>query len=165
MIVPNCLRVDPDGPVAAGRLEFSGLGEEIYMSIQAVKLAIPVWVFLIVGMVGYPVLGGHEKIGPGEADAARDKAALIALDQMNLRDATDMAEKAVSGTALQVSCEIQPGLGMPTEGKDLQADSTVGQSHASRRLVYQVCCFAKEKLQTVRIDGLTKKVIDVREHK
>lgn len=73
---------------------------------------------------------------------------------MNLRDATDLAEREISGTALQVRCEIQPGLGMPTE-----------VSQASRRLVYQVCCFAKEKVHTVRIDGLTKKVIDVREHR
>lgn len=135
------------------------------MSIQAVRLAIPVWVLLIVGMVGFPVLGGHEKPRPGDADEAREKAALIVLGQLNLRDATDLAEKSVSGTALQVSCEIQPGLGMPADDKDLSADSTVGQSQASRRLVYQVYCFAKEKLQTVRIDGLTKKVIDVREHR
>lgn len=101
-----------------------------------------------------------------DIERARAKAELIKQGQLGLRDATAVAEKHVKGTALETTCEIQPGTASglqperpaPQPPRGPAAQVSTGED----RLIYRVSCFAGDRVQTVRVDGLTKKIIDVR---
>ncbi len=132
-------------------------------------------------LVGLPALAQHVGNPAPSVDLnrAKERAALIQQGQMNLRDATALAEKHAKGTALEAVCEIQsgesprPAQPMKPEhpGGVRMQEPTAPQKPATppgqkelpdaKRLIYQVSCFANEKLVTVRIDGLTKKVLDM----
>lgn len=96
---------------------------------------------------------------------AKRMAELIKEGQLNLRDATQIAEKHVKGVALQVNCVLQPAgverapAGTERGTRDQPLEEQKDRS-AGDRLVYSVSCFADERLQTVRVDGQTKRVID-----
>jgi hypothetical protein len=111
---------------------------------------------------------------------AKEMAHLIRQGQLNLRDATAIAEKQSSGTALEVVCRIEPTTPLtprmgqtgkpgatrqPGEAKKPVQAAKAGANRekedtAGRRLVYEVSCLANGKLQTLRVDGLTKKVLE-----
>jgi hypothetical protein len=126
-----------------------------------------------------------------EVNRAKEMADLIKQGQLTLRDATDLAEKHVKGTALEAACEIKTGemkAGSPAPkdrpmpptppgGGDAVQDPKPGdppdpmerkpgemERAGGKRLIYEVRCFANEKIQVAQVDGMTKKVIDVKEH-
>jgi hypothetical protein len=113
--------------------------------------------------------------GGGKADdlsRAKKMAELITTGQLNLRDATALAEKHVKGVALGAECEVVIGDAAPPRGQgggpqdsDPQRDPGGEgiQPSAGERIEYQICCFSDGKIQSVRIDGLSKKVVDVKE--
>lgn len=138
------------------------------MSRTVLRWGVPSLVLLgSLGLAGWPALaqyGGQPSAG--ELDRAKEMAALIEQGQMNLRDATAMAEKHCKGTALEARCTIEgaepqpqpvPAPGEPDRprGPSLQKAQPEG-----KRLVYEVSCFVKDQLQTVQVDGLSKKVLD-----
>ena len=79
---------------------------------------------------------------------AREMVELIQRGQLNLKDATAIAEKRVGGTSLKVTCGIE------------SSDKT--DAMAVKRLLYEVTCFAEDKIEIVRVDGLTRDVVDVK---
>ncbi len=114
---------------------------------------------------------------------AKEMAALIEQGQMNLRDATTLAEKHVKGMALEVTCAVEPtepqlpSSTPPRMGEQPQpaperppGERPPGGPYAqkekpgTRRLVYTVSCFAKDQVQSIQVDGLTKKVIETPTH-
>ena len=117
--------------------------------------------------------------GSGNLNDAKEKAKLIEQGQMNLRDAAAMAEQHVKGMALEISSRIdqavpgprgrEPTDNLQQEPPTGPKDSPVlppatGQDETNKRLVYQVSCFAQDRVQNVMVDGLAKKVIeDVKE--
>lgn len=111
---------------------------------------------------------GEPKQGSSDLDRAKEMAQLIEEGQLTLRDACVMAEKHCKGTALEVRSTIQPGAtaqpgaprGEPTPGARAEDEDRSDQKDPKgRRLVYQVNCFAKDKLEIVRVDALERKVI------
>lgn len=106
-------------------------------------------------LIGLPVLAEQDAKHTGDLVRAKEMAAMIAQGQLNLRDATEIAERHVKGTALEAACSIQTIAGerrsQPPSEKELPS---------GRRLVYEVSCFAKDRVQPIRVDGLTKRVIE-----
>ena len=144
-----------------------------------VQLAVPAVLGLAaLGLVGLPVLAQQTGKPPiVDVNHAKQMAALIEQGQMNLRDATVLAEKHVKGTALEAACRIESAEPPPSPSPSPQPPTPPGEpgrpgaysaqrdQPAGPRLMYEVSCFAKDKLQTVRIDGLTKQVVNVLEQK
>lgn len=93
--------------------------------------------------------------GTDDVNRAKQMARLAEHGQFNLRDATAVAEKHVTGTALEATCGVRPG-GPPGEAE---------QQATGKRLVHAICCFAGGKIQAAQVDGVDKKVIDVQERK
>ena len=83
-------------------------------------------------------------------------ADLIAQGQLSLRAATEIAEKHSKGVALEVRCDLQGTPGERAGNPEPQRTPS-----ASDRLVYSVSCFAKERVETIRVDGQTKKVMEM----
>lgn len=137
-----------------------------------------------------PKLEPPSKQQSGEVGRAKEMADLIKQGQLNLRDATELAEKHTKGTALEASCEIKAGemkAGSPTPkerpmpptppgGGDAVQDPKPGEPPdpmerkpgemeraGGKRLIYEIRCFANDKIQVAQVDGMTKKVIDVKE--
>ncbi len=108
---------------------------------------------------------------------AREMAQLVMGGQLNLRDATALAEKHVKGTALDVSARIEAGTVEPAaetpHGPAADAQDNAPQQPpggkpdqtGGERIIYEICCFAENKIQEVTIDGLSRKVVNVRESK
>jgi hypothetical protein len=97
---------------------------------------------------------------PDDVNRAKEIAELIAKGQMNLPDATAMAEKHHQGTAVQVRCDVALGAshsGLANEQKERSSANKKGTTGA--RLVYDVSCFAKDRLEIVRVDGFAKRVM------
>lgn len=88
---------------------------------------------------------------------AKEITALIEQGQMNLRAATEMAEKHAKGIAFEARCEVQS---RATGDLDRGGPAPATEMKADRRVVYEVACFAKDHLETVRVDGAAKKVLD-----
>jgi len=152
---------------------------------RLIKWGLPTLVILVpLALVGLPTLAqdygqqpGKHQPGPVNVDVERAKemAALIQQGQLNLRDASAMAEKHCKGTALEAKCEIQrgeprqqpkpPEQPKPRGPSAQEKDKMQKEPSTGNRLLYEVSCFAQDKLVTVRIDGLTKAVIDVMDHK
>jgi hypothetical protein len=129
-------------------------------------------------LVGLPASAQQTgKPPPVDVSQAKQMATLTEQGQMNLRDATALAEKHVKGTALEAACRVEIGEPPPSPNPAPQPPTPPGEPGRSgpysaqkeqpggQRLIYDVSCFAKDKLQTVRVDGLTKRVIDVLEQK
>lgn len=97
---------------------------------------------------------------------ARELAELIEQGQLNLRDATALAEKHVKGTALEATCDIRLGMVSPEKPAQKpggpQAEDT---RRSGKRLIYEISCFAEDKIMSVRVDGLQRKVVDATESK
>jgi hypothetical protein len=116
--------------------------------------------------LGLPVVTQHAgRPQTGDVNKARQIAALVAQGQMNLRDATDLAEKHVRGTAIEAAGDVVPPLLPPLDPEMRDAPNTTSRKSpaAGKRLVYEVRCFARDRVQTVRVDGASRKVIDVQE--
>jgi hypothetical protein len=96
----------------------------------------------------------------GDLVRAKEMAALIEQGQLSLRIAAEMAEKHVKGTALEARCDMQSGSSESAERERSGNPSAEKDRPPEKRLVYTVSCFANDKIQTVRVDGLTKKVIE-----
>lgn len=134
---------------------------------RVTRWAIPALVALVPLGWGLSALAQRAGEQPAaDVNRAKEMTELIEQGQLNLRDAAAVAERHVKGPALEVMCSIeaggiepsdQPKSGAPGEGDPEQV--------AGKRLVYEVCCFADEKIQAVRVDGLTRKVVDVKERK
>lgn len=122
--------------------------------------------------IAWPVLAQQHD----DVQRAKEMAQLIAAGQLNLRDATALAERHVKGTALEAMCNVQGGgptkpeeggkPGKPDKGDKPgkpggPADES-GQEIAGKRLIYEITCFADERIQTVRVDGQAKRVIDAK---
>lgn len=120
----------------------------------------------------------NQPASKADMDDAREMAQLMQHGQLNLRDATSLAEKHVKGTALSARCEIQRESPTRAESKHPGGPSANSQDKPERRasekqekaagatgnrLVYSIACFANDKVQTVIVDGQAKKVIDVAE--
>ena len=121
--------------------------------------------------VGWPVLAQQPCKPPlGEVNRAKEMAALIEQGQLNLRDATAIAEKHVHGVALQAACNIEGAepapvpKAPPLEPERPRGPSVQKEPSDGKRLIYEISCFAKDRLELVRVDGLTKTVLDA-EHK
>lgn len=97
-----------------------------------------------------------------ELNQAKDMAALIQDGQLNLRDATAIAEKHLHGTALQVKCEMEMSSSdAMNHGKSYGAEAKK-EGSSQTRLLYEVSCFTKDKVETVYVDGRSKKVLENR---
>ena len=123
-----------------------------------------------VGLVGLTAVAQPSgKRQAPEVNRAKEMATLIEQGQLNLRAATELAEKHVKGTALEVKCEFQSGptgefdhgdKANPRPEKEPSAGK--GLPPGGARLIYQVTCFAKDKLQLVSVDALGKTIIEDR---
>jgi hypothetical protein len=100
---------------------------------------------------------------PNDVNQAKQMTELIQQGQLSLRDATTVAEKHSKGTALEASVELQAGQVQPERPDARPGGPTGDQASAGARLIYEVTCFADNKLQVVRVDGLEKKVIGAKE--
>ncbi len=141
------------------------------MSYLKSRLGIAALVALIpLSLVGLPALAQHAgKMAGGDlqANQAKEMAALIQQGQLNLRDATALAERHVNGTALEAVCTIENGAPQLTPAEPKKPGGPSAQERpmpptaqsGGKRLVYEVSCFANDKLQTVRVDGMTKQVM------
>lgn len=126
--------------------------------------------------------------GRVNVDQAKQIASLIEQGQLSLADATRMAERHASGIALTVNCSIEPATatpGQPRPGTGGQEGAREGQQPGQpgqpgrtgqtdkpgqpgaqpaggQRLVYTVTVFNQEdeRVQTVRVDGKDKKVME-----
>jgi hypothetical protein len=154
--------------------------KESKMTRLAKRCAVPALVGAVLfGVVGLPAIAQHaDKTPAADVNRAKDMAALIEQGQLNLRNATAVAEKHVEGTALVVVCTIQPAEpqmrpGAPQPPTDEQPGperpAVAPPRHGpfaqsaqvgARRLVYSVSCFAHDEIVTVHVDGLTKQVIE-----
>lgn len=97
-----------------------------------------------------------------EVNRAKEIAFLIAQGQLNLRAATELAEKYVKGTALEAKCDFQPDASEEPDCGDMANPQANDDQYAGQRLIYEVYCFANDKLQVVRVDALDKTVIESR---
>jgi hypothetical protein len=91
----------------------------------------------------------------GNVDEARQLTMLMKQGQLNLRDATEIAERHLKGTALEAVANLQPAGRPGAENPDAQRGQLAGN-----KLVYTISLFASEEVKTIRVDGLTKKVIE-----
>lgn len=107
-------------------------------------------------LVGVQAWSNPETHDTNRNDRAKHMAELIKQGQLNLSQATEIAEKHTNGVALEARCNLEP-VTADRENETPQRDPSAGD-----RLVYSVECFAKEKLSTVRVDGMSKKVIEGR---
>jgi len=82
---------------------------------------------------------------------AKNVVKLIHEGQLSLKDATRIAEEHVDGDALTATCTVWPTKGEQAERGDAQP--------AGEHLIFEITCFAKDKVQTVKVDGLTKKIV------
>lgn len=103
---------------------------------------------------------------------AKEIAALIGRGQLKLQDAGQLAERYAKGVPIDIRCEIEPAApltvrsGATAEPPQVQPPlQPRPEPSAERRLIYHVSCFAQDKIQIVRVDGLGKKVIDAFERK
>ncbi len=95
-----------------------------------------------------------------ELNHAKEMAALIKEGQLNLRDATEIAEKHSKGTALEAKCAAQSAQpGNPNRDVSAKPPEENGDTEG-KHLIYEVSCFAGDKLKTIKVDGRTKKVIE-----
>jgi hypothetical protein len=157
-------------------------------------LTIAAATLIVVGLTGLPVgiqsasaqqsdAGPRSGAAANDVNHAKEMASLVAQGQLNLRDATAIAERHVKGTALEASCQIRTTAAQPPrgdrpkpqpeprgpsadDGQQRERQDAGGQTQGDagvKRLVYEVCCFAADKIQVVTVDGLTKGVVEVKE--
>jgi hypothetical protein len=150
------------------------------MARLLVRWAVPALVGLAcVGLVGLPAIAqSGDKPTTPDVSRAKEMAALIEQGQLNLRDATALAEKHAKGTALDVSCTLEPAGPQPLPGAPIMppgeqsgpdrpkgGPSVQIERSGANRLIYTVSCFAKDQVTTIRVDGLAKKVVESPAHK
>jgi hypothetical protein len=108
---------------------------------------------------------------------AKEMAELVQKGQLSLREATTIAEEHVKGTALEGSCDISTTMTPPAKPaepkkpdaveppKPPEPDQGKGAKNQTgeKRLMYEITCFERDRLQVVKVDGMTKKVVDVKD--
>lgn len=109
---------------------------------------------------------------PDDPQQVRQVVDLIAQGQLNLPAAVEVAEKHVKGTAYNACADIEthptPSPGKPghqpgASSGPSPSSQEEGSPSAQRKLIYTVRCFAENRMLDVRVDGLTKKVLDIKE--
>jgi hypothetical protein len=103
--------------------------------------------------------------GSPDVNNAKQMVSLIEQGQLNLADATKIAEKHIKGTALAVNAGIQQGERNPQNPAEREKPGGPGagageEKSYSMRVVYDITCFANDKVEMVQVDALTKKVIE-----
>ncbi|MBI5866618.1 MAG: hypothetical protein HZB38_19295 [Planctomycetes bacterium] len=121
----------------------------------------------VIVLFALPALG--ERLAPpGGDDAAKARTIvqLIQQGQAGLAEACGIAEADVHGKALRAECEIMqgkletaPSAKPPEKGPQEPKKPDAAAQH----LMYDICCYANDTLLVVRVDGLTKKVVNVKE--
>jgi hypothetical protein len=126
---------------------------------RVTRWAVPALLALIPFGVALPVLA--QAAAGGGDNRAKEIATMIEGGQLNLADATQLAERHAKGIALRADCQLVPAPQAPAAGANRGASADQAQP-AENRLVYTITCFVKdqEQVQTVRVDGRTKKVIE-----
>lgn len=131
-------------------------------SQRIAKLAVPMIVGIVSLAIMLPVMADRNSDRETQnVDVAKRKVALIQQGQLNLMDATKLAEKHSKGTALSGGCEIQSS--EPTATEEAPGGQAADAKQAeNERLIYNITCLTKdqEEVQPVLIDGLTKKVVE-----
>jgi hypothetical protein len=136
---------------------------------RSVRLIASTLVLVACG-VAYPALAQRagqdaDDKKPDARAMAKEMAQLIQQGQLNLRDATALAEQHVKGVGLEATCDIQPGLLQPERDSKrgpAAQDTDQRAAQQGKRLVYEITCFANDKIMVVHVDGLGKKVIDAK---
>ncbi len=111
--------------------------------------------------IALPVLA--QRSAGADVERARDIAQLVQQGQLNLRDATALAERHIKGIALEATCTVQAGPEMrpaPGQNRGPQVQEGAQRGQASKRVIYSLTCFAEDKLHVVRVDALAKKVME-----
>lgn len=114
----------------------------------------------------WPVLAqSRGEVSERDAGRHREVARLIESGQCALAEAIALAEKHTSGRAIESSAEVMPiSAGGGSAGQPQPDAAHSGAGGATSRVVHTLTCVAGEKVVSVRVDGLNKKVIDSREH-
>lgn len=100
--------------------------------------------------------GGRES---DDVNHAKEIVALIKQGQLALTDATEIAEKHIKGNALSATCEVRSS-GSSARGTEKRGHPSAAERQpAGKRLVYDITCFAKEKVHVVQVDGLSREVV------
>lgn len=116
-----------------------------------------------VGLVAWPVLA----LGGDDAGQAREIVKLIEQGQLALPQAVELAEKHSRGRAIGVSCNLQrAAAGDEKKPADEKKPGGPSQDAAmTSRVMYTINCFAKDKVQSITVDGLSKQVTDGKQPK
>jgi hypothetical protein len=124
------------------------------------RWTVPLLVALVPLGIVLPTMAQRGDAQPRETNHAKEMVMLIQQGQLNLADATRLAEKHAKGTALGASCELRSDAAPGREPGGAGGPSEDQAQSGAKRLIYNITCFANDKLQTVQVDGLTKKVIE-----
>jgi hypothetical protein len=137
------------------------------------RWTLPITGALVLLVVALPGLAQRPAGRSTDAVRAKEMAQLIEQGQLNLRDAAAMAEKHVKGIALEATCDIQPGApspgerGQPEKPTADKPGAPTGQEQpketkaaGGKRLLYEIDCFANDRVHTVQVDALAKKVVE-----
>lgn len=134
---------------------------------RVTRWAVPALVALVPLAMCMPALAQRAGGSPDNVNQAKAIVALIEQGQLNLADATKLAEQHVKGNALSATCEIKPGAAMPGADKPgadkkehPRGPSARDGQPTGQHLIYQITCFAKDKVEVVQVDGRTRKVIE-----
>jgi len=97
----------------------------------------------------------------GEVNRAKEIAALIEKGQLPLRAAAEIAEKHLKGTALEARAEIRTSVEPdPKRPHSSTPSGATGTNAAAMRIIYEVSCFSGDKVEKVRVDAVTRKVVE-----
>ncbi|MCG3131277.1 MAG: hypothetical protein FLDDKLPJ_02067 [Phycisphaerae bacterium] len=113
-----------------------------------------------------------KEMPPDDPQQVRQVVDLISQGQLNLPAAIELAEKHVKGTAYNASADIEthpaaapgkPGNRPDASSGPSPSSQDEGSPSAQRKLIYTVRCFAENRMLDVRVDGMAKKVLDIKE--
>ncbi|HMQ15853.1 MAG TPA: hypothetical protein PKC49_07760 [Phycisphaerae bacterium] len=124
------------------------------------RWTVPLLVALVPLGIVLPTMAQRADAQPRETNHAKEMVMLIQQGQLNLADATRLAEKHAKGTALGASSELRSDAAPGREPGGGGGPAEDQAQSGAKRLIYNITCFANDKLQAVQVDGLTKKVIE-----
>lgn len=128
---------------------------------RVTRITVPALSALVAAAFILPSLAQRpDKRPPDRVDQAKEKVALIKQGQLDLTEATKLAENHVKGNALSANCEIKPTEDWSKDKERSGGPTQTEDPPIGKRLHYDITCFAKEKVQVVQVDGLAKKVVE-----